>query len=105
MLELNKSNFEKEISEGYTVVDFWATWCGPCIKMKPVFEEAAAEYTKAKFAKIQVDKSPEEQELASGNEVRGIPCIIIFKDGKEVERLVGYREKEQLISELDGIIG
>jgi thioredoxin 1 len=103
MIELTKNNFEAE-TKGFLVVDFWATWCGPCIKLTPIFEELSNEYDKARFAKVQVDKSPEAQELASKFRVTGIPCIIVMKDGKEVDRLVGFRNKDQLKEELDKII-
>ncbi|MAG39467.1 thioredoxin [Candidatus Pacearchaeota archaeon] len=88
--ELNKENAQETLSTSGkpVVVDFWAPWCGPCKMMGPVFEKMSEEFGgKAVFAKINVDES---QELAVPYGVQGIPTIIILKDGKEVERIVGF---------------
>ena len=92
--QLSKENFAKEIEKGVTIVDFWAAWCGPCKAYGPIFEETSKEVTNVNFAKVDVDGN---QELAGEYNVRGIPTTIIFKDGKEVEKIVGMREKEALI--------
>ena len=104
MLELKKDNFETEVkkSDIPVIVDFWASWCGPCMNFAPVFEETSKEYSgKLKFAKVNVE---ENQDLAGEFNVRGIPCLIIFNKGEEVERLVGSMEKDSLKEKIDGIL-
>lgn len=98
-LKLNSENFEKEVlnSEQPVLVDFYADWCGPCKMMGPIIEEIANELQgKAKVGKINVD---ENQDLAIQYDVMSIPTIIIFKNGKEVKRFVGVRDKEELLNE------
>jgi len=105
MLHINKNNFEEEIMKSKipVIVDFWAEWCGPCRMMGPVFEDLSKEYTgKVKFAKLNVE---EEEILAANNDIRGIPALIIFKNGKEIGRIVGYQPKDQLKQKLNAIIG
>lgn len=97
MLELSKDNFKKEVLESSVpvLVDFFATWCGPCKMMLPIIEELAKEEGgKFKVAKINVD---ENNDLAQEYEVMSIPTFIIFKNGKEVERVMGAQAKEKLL--------
>ena len=97
-LNLNSENFENEVlnSERPVLVDFYADWCGPCKMMEPVIEEIAEELKDiAKVGKINVD---ENQDLSMQYNVMSIPTLIIFKEGKEVERLVGVRDKSELLS-------
>ncbi|MEK7189368.1 MAG: thioredoxin [Patescibacteria group bacterium] len=97
MLELNKDNFKKEVLESAVpvLVDFFATWCGPCKMMLPIVEELAKEEGgKFKIAKINVDES---NDLAQEYEVMSIPTFIVFKNGKEVERVMGAQAKEKLL--------
>jgi thioredoxin 1 len=99
---LTSANFEKTISKGIHVVDFWASWCGPCMMMGPVFELLSKEYPKAKFAKVSTE---DEQEIASNFDIVSIPCIVVFEDGKEIGRVIGFMPKDSLRAELDAIIG
>lgn len=97
-IKLNSENFEKEVlkSEKPVLVDFYADWCGPCNAMAPVIEELATELDgKAKVGKINVDDNPD---IAVEYNVMSIPTLIIFKNGKEEKRLVGLRDKEELLS-------
>lgn len=104
MKELTKDNFEKEVlkSKLPVLVDFWAPWCGPCRLVGPVLDKISSEYTtKLVFSKLNVD---EAQEIAAKFDVRGIPCMIVFKDGKEVDRIIGAFGEPQLRSKIDLIL-
>jgi thioredoxin 1 len=95
---LNESNFKASTKTGIYVVDFYADWCRPCKMMKPVLEEVAGEYSsKFTIASVNTDQN---KTLSSQYNISGIPCLVILKDGKEVKRIVGYRDKTQLLSEL-----
>lgn len=100
-MQITDSNFQKEISEnkGVAFVDFWAPWCGPCRMIGPIVEEVATEYSgKAKVGKVNVD---ENQETAGKFGVMSIPTMIVFKDGKEVDRIVGVVPKNSITDKLD----
>ena len=98
VLELNEENFDEFISEGNCVVDFWAEWCGPCKMLKPIIEEVAKKEKKIKFGKIDVDT---QSELAQKFEIMGIPTLIFFKNGKDIDRTSGFMEKEELEEKLE----
>lgn len=99
--EINAEQFDDAVKSGTTVVDFWAPWCGPCKMMAPVFEELDSELSDVNFTKINVD---ENQEVAQKFGVQGIPTLIIFKDGKEIHRLVGFKPKDALKADIEGAI-
>lgn len=91
VLTITKDNFDATISEGVTLVDFWAEWCGPCKMLVPVIDEVANELAgKAKVGKVNVDS---ESELAQQFGIMSIPTVIIFKDGKVAEKVTGFRNK------------
>ncbi|MDE3045118.1 MAG: thioredoxin [Verrucomicrobiota bacterium] len=86
---LTDDNFEKEIEKGVTLVDFHANWCGPCRMLAPVLEEVAKEVKgRANIGKIDIDS---EQKIAGQFQITSVPTLILFKNGKEVNRLVGLR--------------
>lgn len=96
---LNQQNFDEITSKGVVLVDFWATWCGPCKMMAPNVEEIATEYKgKVTVGKVDVDEC---QELATRFGIMSIPTLIVFKDGEKKEVLVGYRLKMQIAQVLD----
>lgn len=95
---LNKDNFNETISNGVTLVDFWAEWCGPCRIQLPILEEVAEEMgSKATVGKVNVD---EELELAQAFGIQSIPTLILFKDGKAVDLMVGVQQKESLVEKI-----
>ena len=99
-LELTDQNFDQEIKEfkGVALVDFWAPWCGPCKMQGPIVAELAEELKdKAKVAKLNVD---ENQTKAGEWQVMSIPTLKIFKDGKDVETMVGLQSKESLLEKI-----
>jgi len=95
-LILNKENFDEVINGTKPVlVDFWATWCGPCKMLAPTIEELAEELKdEIVVAKLDVDQV---QDIAVKYQVMSIPTLVLFKDGKEVKRTVGFRPKAQLL--------
>ena len=96
VINLTRDNFEKEVLEnkGTVLVDFWAPWCMPCRMLSPVVDAVGDEVTDAKVAKINVD---EQESLAARFDVMNIPTLIVFKDGKEVNRSVGVIPKENIL--------
>ena len=103
VIHFNKDGFDKALASGQLMmVDFWASWCGPCKMAAPIIESVAGEYEgKALVGKVNTD---DEQELAVRYEVMSIPTVIFFKDGKEVERKVGVMPGDSYKAVLDSYL-
>lgn len=104
MLELTKESFPKEVLKSNipVIVDFWAPWCGPCKMLTPIFEEVSKEFIgRLKFARISTEDHPD---IASQNMVTGIPCLIVFNKGEEIDRIVGFSMKGQLKQKIEAIL-
>ena len=96
-LNITKNNFHEEVvqSDKPVLLDFWASWCGPCQMVGPIVDEIAGERPDIKVGKVNVD---EERELAAVFNVMDIPTLVVVKDGKIVNQAMGARPKEQILS-------
>ena len=101
VIEITDESFENEVlkEDKLTLVDFWATWCGPCKKLSPVIDEIASEFNgKVKFVKIKAD---ENMQTAQKYSISGVPSLLIFKNGEPVERIVNMVPKSIIVNNLN----
>lgn len=100
MLTITKDNFEQEVlkSDKKVLVDFWASWCGPCRMLSPIIDEIAKETDKVKVGKVNVD---EESDLATQFAVMSIPTIILFENGKPIKQVVGVQSKTAILNMIE----
>lgn len=104
-VEVTDANFQNEVMNASepVLVDFWATWCGPCRMIAPTIEELASDFEgRAKVAKLDVDNNPQ---TAMQFGVRSIPTLLFFKDGQVVDQLVGAAPKKALAQKLEALVG
>lgn len=94
MQVIKRAEFTEIIKEGVSVIDFFATWCGPCKMLSPILEEVSKEMPDVKIAKVDVDES---SDLAQEYGIMSIPCVYVFKDGKEMGHFTGLQPKEAII--------
>ena len=99
-LKITKDNFQAEVldAKGTVLVDFWASWCGPCKMIGPIIDQIADERSDIKVCKVNVD---DEQELAVQFKVMSIPTLLVFKDGKVVNQSLGAKPKAAILAMLD----
>lgn len=95
IINLTKDSYHNEVmeTEKVVVIDFWATWCGPCKMMAPAVEEVAKDYPDVKVCKVNVDEEPE---LSNAFKIVSIPTIVVIKNGEIIDSVVGYRPKEDI---------
>ncbi len=95
VLQIKEDQFEEEVekAKGKVLVDFWATWCGPCKMLSPVVEQLSAEVADVKFVGIDVDAA---ERAAVKYGISSIPCLVLFENGQEVKRSVGFKPKQAL---------
>lgn len=98
-MNLTSETFSKALEDNTVlIVDFWADWCGPCLKVAPILDEISSEYN-IEIAKVHVDENPE---TSSKYEVSSIPTIMVFENGIPVKKIIGAQPKHKLVKELEG---
>ena len=101
IVTLDSNNYQHQLKNGIALVDFWASWCMPCKMMAPILNEVAAEIDgKAKICKLDVEQY---QDVSAKFSVRNIPTLILFKNGKEINRFVGVKTKDFLLKEINKV--
>ena len=98
---INSQEFDNTIESGVVVVDFFATWCGPCKMLSPVIDELSGELENVNFVKVDIDKS---MDLAQKFKIVSVPTLKVFKNGEEVDTLMGFMPKEVLKSKVEAHI-
>ena len=104
-ITVNDNNFDQMVLQAKTpvLVDFWASWCRPCLMVAPILDELAEEYTgRMTIARMEVDQNPK---TASQYGIMSIPTMLIFKEGKPMSNIVGFKPKEELKRDLDAALG
>ena len=103
LLSLNTANFDAAVAEGVTLVDFWAPWCGPCQMLTPILENqvAPAVAGRAKVGKVNVDES---RDLAVKFGIKSIPALLVFKNGKIVQQMVGLQSGDALVKAIEAAL-
>jgi len=104
IVELTSDNFDNEVTNSKipVLVDFWATWCGPCKALAPVLDEIANEISgKARIAKVNIEDAPE---LANQAGILNIPTLVLYKDGEAVERIVGINPKQKILEVINSAL-
>ena len=99
IIDLDSNNFKDFISNGKVLVDFNADWCGPCRMLAPVLERVSEKKEEVKFASLNID---ENESIASKYNIYSIPCLIMFDNGKEIKRKVGFMNEDEVGAFIDG---
>lgn len=95
----NETQLDTVLAEDVSVVDFWASWCGPCRALAPTFESLSKQYPNVSFAKVNVD---EQVGLANKYAVRSIPTVVVFKKGVETARIIGFQDEQKYKEAIEG---
>jgi thioredoxin 1 len=103
-IEINETSFDQEVmsSSKLVLVDFWAPWCGPCKMLSPIIDEISSEYDgKAKICKVNTD---ENMSLSAKFQITSIPCLILFKNGEVLQKIIGFKSKSDIKKVIDAAL-